>query len=93
MTYNIRNMTSYIEWFAMRMIASLIYRKKKYFSKTSKNYKEKKTRWAIWNTEKAKTSHQINKFSEKFNDKSKLLEIKQKKKQMKQMKITSLWWE
>ena len=69
-------------------------KEKEYFSKTSKNYKEKKkTRWTIWNTERAKISHQINKFSEKFNDKSRLLKTEQKEKQMKQTKITLFWWE
>ena len=93
-THDIRNMTNYIEWSVMRMIALFIYQKKKeYFSKASKNYREKKkTRWAIWNAERAKISHQINKFSEKSDDKSKLLKIKQKKKQIKQTKITSFWW-
>ena len=61
-------------------------KKEKYFSKTSKNYKEKKeTRWATWNAERAKISHQVDKFSEKFNNKSKFLrtEWEEMKKQMK----------
>ena len=74
-------------------ITHLSKKKKEYFLKASKNYREKKeTRWAIWNIEKTKISHQIDKFSEKFDDKSKLLETEQKKKQMKQTKVTSLWW-
>ena len=48
--------------------------KKNTFWKHQKTTKKKKTRWATWNAEKAKTSHQVNEFSEKFNDKSKLLE-------------------
>ena len=68
-------------------------KKKEYFSKASKNYRERKeTRWAIWNTEKIKISHQINKFSKKSDDKLKFLEIEQKKKQMKQIKATLSWW-
>ena len=64
-------------------------KEKEYFLKASKNYrKEKKTRWAIWNAEKAKISYQVNKFSEKSDDKLKLLKTEQKKKQM---KATSFW--
>ena len=69
-------------------------KKKEYFLKASKNYQEKKkTRWATWNTERTKISHQIDKFSEKFNDKSRFLKTEQKKKQMKQTKATLFWWE
>ena len=65
-------------------ITHLSKKKEKYFLKASKNYREKKkTRWAIWNIEKAKISHQVNKFSEKFDDKSRFLEIEQKEKQIK----------
>ena len=72
-------------------ITHLSEKKKEYFSKASKNYREKKeTRWAIWNTERAKIFHQVNKFSEKFNDKSKLLKTKWEKMK-KQMKATSSW--
>ena len=71
----------------------LLRKEKEYFLKASKNYKkEKETKWAIWNAEKAKISHQINEFSEKFNDKLKLLKTEQKKKQMKQVKATLFWW-
>ena len=67
-------------------------KKEEYFLKASKNYREKKeTRWAIWNTEKTKISHQVNEFLKKFDDKSKFLETEQKKKQMKQMKTISSW--
>ena len=56
-------------------ITHLLEKKKEYFLKASKNYKEKKeTRWTIWNVEKAKISHQVNKFSEKFDNKLKFLE-------------------
>ena len=56
-------------------------KKKEYFSKTSRNYREKKeARWAIWNAEKAKISHQVDKFSKKSDDKLKFLKTKQKKK-------------
>ena len=49
-------------------------KKKEYFSKTSKNYKKKKkTKWATWNAERAKISHQVDEFSEKSDDKLKLL--------------------
>ena len=69
-------------------------KEKRYFLKISKNYrKKKKIKWAIWNTERAKIFYQVNEFSEKFDDKLKLLETKQKKKQMKQTKTTSSWWE
>ncbi len=57
-------------------ITYLFRKEKEYFSKASKNYRERKeTRWATWNAERAKMSHQVDKFSEKFNDKLKLLEI------------------
>ena len=73
-------------------IIHLSEKKKEYFLKVSKNYREKKkTRWAIWNAEKAKISYQVNKFSEKSDDKLKLLKTDQKKKQMKQMKIILSW--
>ena len=65
-------------------------KEKEYFLKALKNYRERKeTRWATWNAERAKISHQVNKFSEKIESKSKLLKMKQKK-EMKQMKATSL---
>ena len=68
-------------------------KKKEYFLKASKNYQEKKkTRWATWNTERTKISHQIDKFSEKFNDKSKFLRTEQEKMK-KWVKATSFWWE
>ena len=55
-------------------IIHLSEKKKEYFLKASKNYQEKKkTRWAIWNAEKAKISHQVDEFSEKSDDKSKFL--------------------
>ena len=58
-------------------ITHLSEKKKEYFSKISKNYKnKKKTRWATWNVEKTKISYQINKFSEKSNNKLKLLRMK-----------------
>ena len=62
-----------------------------YFQASKKYYKKKKMRWAIWNAERAKISHQINKFSEKSDDKLKSLETEQKKKQMKQMKVILFW--
>ena len=56
-------------------ITHLSEKKKEYFSKVSKNYKEKKEiKWAIWNIKKTKISHQVNEFSKKFNDKLKFLE-------------------
>ena len=59
----------------------LLKKKEEYFLKTSKNYREKKkTRWAIWNAERIKISHQVNKFLKKFNNKSKLLKTEQNKK-------------
>ena len=70
-------------------------KEEEYFSKASKNYQEKKkTRWATWNTERAKISHQVNKFSEKSDDKSKLLKTEQEKRKeiKKKMKATSFWW-
>ena len=70
-------------------IIHLSEKEKEYFSKASKNYQEKKkTRWAIWNTERAKISHQVNKFSKKSDDKLKLLKMKQKKMK-EQIKATS----
>ena len=92
MTHDIKNMTNYTEWFVMRMIALLIYQKKKknIFWKHLKIIKKKKTKWAIWNTEKTKISYQINEFSEKFNDKSKFLKTEQEEMK-KQMKATSFW--
>ena len=70
-------------------ITHLSKKEEEYFLKALKNYKEKKkTRWIIWNTEKTKISYQVNKFSEKSDDKLKFLKTKQKKKQMKQMKAT-----
>ena len=70
-------------------IIHLSEKKKKYFLKVSKNYKEKKkTRWAIWNIKKAKISHQVKEFSEKSDDKSKLLKMRQEEMK-KQMKATS----
>ena len=75
-------------------ITHLSEKKKEYFLKASKNYREKKkTRWAIWNIERAKISHQVDKFSEKLNDKLKLLKTEQeKRKEMKEkMKATSSW--
>ena len=74
-------------------ITHLSEKEKEYFSKASKNYREKKeTKWAIWNTERTKISHQVDKFSEKFNDKSKFLRTRQEEIK-KQMKATSFWWE
>ena len=59
--------------------------------KTSKNYREKKKiRWATWNAEKAKISHQVNEFFEKSDDKSKLLKMRWEKMKQ-QMKATSSW--
>ena len=73
-------------------ITHLSEKEEEYFLKAFKNYREKKkTRWATWNIEKAKIFHQINEFLKKSDDKSKLLETEQKKKQMKQIKITSSW--
>ena len=73
-------------------IIHLSEKEKEYFLKASKNYKEKKEiKWAIWNVKKIKISHQINEFSEKFDDKLKFLETEQKKKQMKQTKTTLSW--
>ena len=70
----------------------LLEKEKEYFSKASKNYRKKKeTKWAIWNAERAKTSYQIDKFSEKSDDKLKLLKTEQKKKQMKQTKVILSW--
>ena len=57
---------------------SFIRKKKEYFSKASKNYREKKKiKWAIWNIEKAKIFHQVNEFSEKSDDKLKFLKMRQ----------------
>ena len=66
-------------------------KKEKYFSKASKNYREKKeTKWAIWNAERAKISHQVDKFSEKSDDK--LKSLKMRWKEIKEwMKATSSW--
>ena len=73
-------------------IIYLAEKKEEYFSKTSKNYREKKkTKWTTWNTEKAKISHQINEFSKKFDDKSKFLKMRQEKMK-KWVKVTSFWW-
>ena len=66
-------------------------KKKEYFLKALKNYREKKeTRWAIWNAEKAKISHQVNKFLKKFDDKLKLLKTEWEKMK-KWVKATSSW--
>ena len=55
-------------------ITHLSEKEKEYFLKASKNYREKKeTKWAIWNIKRAKISHQVDKFSEKSDDKLKLL--------------------
>ena len=40
---------------------------------------EKKTRWITWNAEKSKIMHQVNKLSEKSDNKSKFLKTKQEK--------------
>ena len=94
MIHDIKNMIIYIKWFVMKMIVSLIYwKKKEYFLKALKNYKEKKkTKWAIWNVERTKISHQVNKFLEKSDDKLKFLKTRWEKMK-KWMKITSFWWE
>ena len=66
-------------------------KKERYFLKTSKNYRKKKeTKWATWNAERTKISHQINEFLEKFNDKSKLLRTEWEEMK-KQVKATSFW--
>ena len=61
-------------------------------SSIKKISQEKKIKWAIWNAKKLKIMYQINEFLEKSDNKLKLLKIKQKKKQMKQMKVTLFWW-
>ena len=72
-------------------ITHLLEKKEKYFSKVSKNYREKKeTRWATWNIEKAKISHQVDKFLKKSDDKLKLLKMRQEKMK-KQIKVTLSW--
>ena len=72
----------------------LLEKKEEYFLKTFKKYRKKKEiRWAIWNAERAKISHQIDEFSKKFDDKLKLLKMRQeKRKEMKErIKATSFW--
>ena len=74
--------------------AHLSEKKEEYFLKASKNYRKKKeTRWATWNAERAKISHQVDEFSEKSDDKSKFLKTEQeKRKEMKKkVKITLFW--
>ena len=59
-----------------------------YFQASKKYHKKKEMRWATWNAEKSKITHQVNKLSEKFDSKSKTLKIRQKKLKEK-MKVTS----
>ena len=65
----------------------------KYYLKSSTDYyKKKEARWATWNAKRAKTSHQVNKFSEETE--SKLKSLRMKWKEMKErMKAISSWWE
>ena len=75
-------------------ITHLLKKEEEYFLKASKNYRERKeTRWATWNIKRAKISHQVDEFLKKSDDKLKFLKTEQQKKQMKQAKTTSSWWE
>ena len=62
-----------------------------YFQASKKYHKKKKMKWATWNVKKSKIVHQIDKLSEKLNNKSKFLRTEQKKLKEK-MKITLFWW-
>ena len=72
------------------MIYKLEKQERYYFQASKKYHKRKKTRWATWNTKKQKIAHQVDKLSEKFNDKLKLLRMRWKEMK-KQIKATSSW--
>ena len=76
MIHDIRNTITHTEWSIMRMIAQFIYQKKKrniFWKHQRITERKKKTRWTTWNAERAKISHQVDEFSEKSDDKLKLL--------------------
>ena len=49
-----------------------------YLKSSTKYYKKKEARWATWNTERAKISHQVKEFSEEIKSKSKSLKMRWK---------------
>ena len=66
-------------------------KQEEYYSQALKKYhKKKKMRWAIWNVKKLRKIYQVNKFSKKFDSKSKSLKTEQEKVKEK-MKATSFW--
>ena len=79
MIHDIRNMTTYIEQFVMKMIVLFIYQKKRRdISQKHQKTTEKRKRQdeQLEMMKKTKISYQVDKFSEKIESKSKFLRMR-----------------